>query len=267
MTEGVAVDGPAPARRTGGGALMVVPTYNEAATIRPLLDGLRRHAPEGHVLVVDDASPDGTGGIVAAEAADPRVHLLPRDRKQGLGNAYRAGFAWGLARGYGALGAMDADLSHDPAAVPGLVAGLASADLVVGSRYVPGGRVEGWPRRRHALSVAGNVYARALTGVPVRDATSGFRVFRACVLEHIDPAGLESDGYAFQVETALRAHRAGFRVVEHPIVFTERTAGDSKLSRAVVAEAAWRVPVWAVRGRRRRHGQAVARSAPRGARR
>jgi glycosyltransferase involved in cell wall biosynthesis len=231
--------------------LVVVPTYDERGTISELVHALRALPDAPAVLVVDDASPDGTGAIADALAdADPDVAVLHRDRKAGLGPAYRAGLRWGLDRGYEVLVEMDADLSHDPAELPRLLAATEAADLVIGSRYVPGGGVERWPAHRLLLSTAGNRYVRTVTGIPIHDATSGFRAFRRPVLTAIGVDSLRSDGYAFQVETALRAWRAGFAVTEVPIRFVERREGASKLSRRVVVEAAWRVPRWAVGPRR-----------------
>jgi dolichol-phosphate mannosyltransferase len=228
--------------------LVVLPTYDERDTLPQVLDGLRALPEPVDVLVVDDASPDGTGQLAESLATgDPRRHVLHRAGKGGLGSAYRTGFRWGLARGYGRLVAMDADLSHDPAALPGLLAASEDADVVIGSRYVPGGRVERWPLHRRALSAGGNLYARGLTGLPVHDGTSGFRVLHRAVLEAIEVEALRSDGYAFQLEVAFRAWRAGFHLVEVPIVFVERRAGASKLSRAVVAEALWRTAAWSAR--------------------
>ncbi|MEX2504809.1 MAG: polyprenol monophosphomannose synthase [Egicoccus sp.] len=225
--------------------LVVVPTYEERGTIAELLTAVRRLPVGPDVLVVDDASPDGTGAIVEEHAAgDPGVHVLHRPAKSGLGPAYRAGLRWGLDRGYEVLVEMDADLSHDPAQLPRLLDAVADADLVIGSRYVGGGDVRRWTAGRLTLSTWGNRYVRGLTGLPVRDATSGFRAFRAPVLRSIAVDRLTSDGYAFQVETALRAWRAGFTIVEVPITFVERREGASKLSRRVVAEAVWRVPSW-----------------------
>jgi dolichol-phosphate mannosyltransferase len=225
--------------------LVVIPTYEERGTIAELVGKVRGLPAAPDVLVVDDASPDGTGALVDELAAhDPGVAVLHRRAKTGLGPAYRAGLGWGLDRGYDVLVEMDADLSHDPLELPRLLDRIRTADLVIGSRYVPGGRVERWPRRRRALSTAGNLYVRALTGLPVRDATSGFRAFRRAVLRTIEVGALRSDGYAFQVETALRAWRAGFLVTEVPIRFVERREGASKLSRRVVLEAMWRVPRW-----------------------
>lgn len=231
---------------SGERTLVVVPTYDERDSLPVVLDGLSALADPVDVLVVDDASPDGTGELADALATgDARRHVLHRPAKVGLGSAYRAGFGWGLARGYDRFVAMDADRSHDPAALPDLLAASADADVVIGSRYVPGGRVERWPLHRRLLSSGGNLYARGLTGLPVHDGTSGYRVLRRPVLEAIGVADLRSDGYAFQLEVAFRAWRAGFCLVEVPIVFVERRAGASKLSRAVVAEALWRTAAWA----------------------
>ena len=229
-------------------ALVVVPTYNEASSLadvvaRALAVEADRYAL--HVLVVDDGSPDGTGRLADALAAsDERVHVLHRPSKGGLGPAYRAGLGWGLARGYDALCEMDADGSHDPADLARLLQALEGADLVIGSRYVPGGAMRDWPRRRMALSSGGNRYVQLVTGMPVADATSGFRVFRRPVLEALRLETVRSDGYSFQLEMVLRTWRAGFRVVEVPITFVERRAGASKISRAIVAEAVWRVATW-----------------------
>ncbi len=233
-------------------ALVVVPTYNEVGTLERAVSAALAALPDLDVLVVDDASPDGTGDLadVLAEA-DPRVSALHRPGKGGLGPAYRAGFAWGLARGYDALCEMDADLSHDPADLARLVGALDGADLVIGSRYVPGGGVVDWPPSRLALSRGGNRYVRLATGMPVRDATAGYRAFRREVLEEIDLATVRSDGYSFQLEVVLRTWRLGFRVVELPITFTERREGASKISRGIVAEAVWRTARWGLAGPRR----------------
>lgn len=230
--------------------LVIVPTYQERHNLPVLLAGLAEHLPDADILVVDDASPDGSGEFAQQAGA----HVLHRAAKHGLGPAYRAGFQWALDRPYERIAAMDADLSHDPVALPELFQGLDRADLVIGSRYVPGGRIEDWPQHRRVLSRGGNSYARWLTGCPVRDATSGYRVFRRQALTSIDVTRLRSNGYAFQVETAVHTYRAGFRIDELPIVFEERRAGASKLSRAVVIEAVWRMPALALRGPRRPRG-------------
>ena len=236
-------------------ALVIVPTYNEAATLPRVAEKLLAAAAscddEIWLLIVDDNSPDGTGAIAdELAAAHANVAVLHRAGKSGLGPAYRAGMRWGLERGFDALCEMDADLSHDPADVPRLLHALRGADLVIGSRYVPGGGMVNWPWHRLALSRGGNKYVRTCTGLPVEDATSGFRAFRRPVLEALALDTVASDGYSFQLEMALRTWRLGFRVVELPITFTERTEGASKISRAIVAEALWRVLQWGVQGPR-----------------
>ena len=228
-------------------ALVVVPTFNERANIDELVERTLA-VPDVDLLVVDDGSPDGTGQRADEIAArEPRVRVLHRPRKAGLGSAYRAGLGLGLDEGYEVLVAMDADLSHDPAVLPQLLVAAQRHDLAIGSRYVPGGGVENWPWHRRVLSAGGNLYVRLLTGIPVRDATSGFRAYRAEVLRAIRLQDVRSDGYSFQLETALQTWRAGFRTVEVPITFVERVAGASKISRAIVVEAMLRVLVWAVR--------------------
>jgi dolichol-phosphate mannosyltransferase len=245
-------------------ALVVIPTYNEAESVVEVLDRVLQAEPRADVLVVDDASPDGTAKLVLDRAEDePRVHLLQRSGKQGLGAAYRAGFGWGLERGYDALVEMDADLSHPPDRLPALLDGLATADLVIGSRYVPGGRTVNWSRTREAISRAGNTYVRLALGVPVRDCTAGYRAYRREVLEELPVEAVRSNGYCFQVEMVHRAWQEGFRVTEVPITFTERASGVSKMSRQIVAEALLRVTRWALTGGRRRarrhHPRSVAR--------
>jgi glycosyltransferase involved in cell wall biosynthesis len=247
-------------------ALVVVPTYNEAGSIGEVIDRVLAADRRVEVLVVDDASPDGTGDLVERRAAgEPRLHLLRRPGKQGLGVAYRAGFAWGLARGYDALVEMDADLSHPPERLPALLDGLTGADLVIGSRYVPGGRTVNWPALRQLISRGGNAYVRLALRLPVHDATAGFRAYRRQVLEALPLEAVQSNGYCFQVEMAHRTWQEGFRVVEVPITFTERAAGASKMSQRIVAEALLRVTLWALTGGRRRrraaHPASVAPSA------
>ncbi len=230
--------------------LVLIPTYNEADNIEPTVQRLLTAVPTASVLILDDASPDGTGKIADAVAAsDSRVQVLHRPGKQGLGHAYLAGFAWGLARGYDVLVEMDADGSHQPEQLPSLLAALRDADLVLGSRWIPGGRVVNWPRSRRLLSRGGTRYARAALGLPLRDATGGFRAFRRSTLEGIDLATVHSEGYCFQVDLAWRACRRGYRVVEVPITFVERTRGDSKMSRAIVLEALWRITGWGIADR------------------
>jgi glycosyltransferase involved in cell wall biosynthesis len=234
-------------------ALVVVPTYNEAESVIGVVERVLEADPRVDVLVVDDGSPDGTAELVAARAAgEPRLHLLQRDAKQGLGAAYRAGFAWGLDRGYDALVEMDADLSHPPERLAALLDELADADLVIGSRYVPGGRTVNWSPLRKAISRGGNAYVRLALGLPVHDSTAGYRAYRRQVLEALPVSAVQSNGYCFQVEMAHRTWQEGFRVVEVPIAFTERATGVSKMDKQIVAEALWRVGVWALTGGRRR---------------
>lgn len=244
--------------------LVVVPTYNERATLDEVLARLRSAPVDADVLVVDDGSPDGTGAVAdRAAARDGRVHVLHRPRREGLGAAYRAGLGWGLAHGYDVLVEMDADLSHDPAQLPQIIGATSLADVVVGSRYVAGGRIDNWVWHRRLLSWGGNRYVQAVTGIPVRDATSGFRAYRRSALEAVCMASVRSDGYAFQVEMVLRAWRLGFAVTEVPITFVERRSGASKISRAIVFEALWRVLWWGWAGSRRpagRHPRSVAAS-------
>ena len=203
-----------------GRTVVVVPTYNEARTIEKAVSRIRTAVPEADVLVVDDDSPDGTGHIVDEMAAvDPQILVLHRAGKEGLGAAYVAAFGWVLARDYDVVVQMDADGSHQPEEMPRLLEAVAGADLVLGSRYVGGGRVVNWPRRRELLSRLGNVYTRLLLGIPLRDTTGGYRAFRADTLRRIDLNGVASQGYCFQVDTAWRAIRAGLRLVEVPITF------------------------------------------------
>jgi dolichol-phosphate mannosyltransferase len=225
--------------------LVVIPTYNERDNLEPLLSRLHEVAPAAHVLVVDDASPDGTGELAdKLAAADERVRVLHRPGKAGLGAAYLAGFAEGLQGTYEVVVEMDADGSHAPEDLPTLLAALDDADLVMGSRYVPGGRVVNWPTHREWLSRGGNLYSRLALGVPIRDITGGYRAFRREVLEELALGDVASQGYCFQVDMAWRAVQAGFRVREVPITFTERERGSSKMSQAIVVEALWRVTRW-----------------------
>ena len=237
--------------------LVVIPTYDERDNLAGLLERLRRAVPAADVLVVDDASPDGTGKLAdEISAGDAHVHVLHRPAKEGLGPAYLAGFRWGLAREYDAFVEMDADGSHAPEQLPSLLDAARDADVVLGSRWIAGGAVVDWPRRRELLSRGGNTYARVLLGLPVHDATGGFRVYRRDVLETIELTDVASAGYCFQVDVLWRAWRGGFRIVEVPIRFVERVAGVSKMSRDVVAEALWRITVWGFSSRRgRRHGR------------
>lgn len=230
--------------------LVVVPTYDERENLPRLLERLHAAVPTAEVLVVDDNSPDGTGALADELAGqDDRVHVLHRAGKEGLGAAYLAGFAWALARGYDAIVEMDADGSHAPEQLPALLEALAHADLVLGSRWVPGGAVVDWPRRRELLSRGGNAYTRAMLRLPVRDATGGFRVYRRRVLEQLHLEDVSSQGYCFQVDLVRRAYRAGFTVAEVPIRFVERVAGASKMNRSIVTEALWRVTQWGIQDR------------------
>jgi dolichol-phosphate mannosyltransferase len=230
---------------------VVLPTYNEADNLERLILALFDAAPQIGVLVVDDSSPDGTGEIAdRLAAADARVSVLHRRVKEGLGPAYVAGFARALGEGADLVAQMDADFSHDPADLPRLLAATAHADLVLGSRYVEGGGVGEWGLLRRMISRGGSTYARAWLGVGIRDLTGGFKCYRREVLEAIRPGSVGALGYAFQVETTYRALAAGYRVTEIPIVFSDRRIGESKMSRAIVAEAAWRVPMMRFRGLR-----------------
>lgn len=235
---------------TLGRVLVVVPTYQERMNLELLVGGVRSAVPTADLLVVDDSSPDGTGALADRLAhVDGHVHVLHRPAKQGLGAAYLAGFAWAREHGYEVVVEMDADGSHQPAQLPALLAALEEADLVLGSRWVEGGRVENWPKSREVLSRGGNAYARLLLGLPLRDATGGFRAYRSEVLDVVATGAVASQGYCFQVDLAWQAWRHGFRVVEVPITFCERERGESKMSRAIVVEALWRVTAWGVRSR------------------
>ena len=225
--------------------LVVVPTYDEAANVGPVLSALVAAVPDAHVLVVDDNSPDGTADLVAARADHgERVFLLRRPGKAGLGAAYRAGFAWALNRSYDAVVQMDADLSHPPDRVRALVEALADADVAIGSRYVRGGSVRDWSVSRRVVSWLGNVYVRLVLALPVRDATAGFKAFRSDALREIGVLTSHSNGYCFQIENTWQAVRHGLRVVEVPITFTDRAAGTSKMSGRIVLEAVVRVLGW-----------------------
>jgi dolichol-phosphate mannosyltransferase len=225
-------------------ATVCLPTYDERENIEPMVAALlERLGPDDSVLVIDDGSPDGTGEIADRLAAEePRVVVLHRPHKEGLGPAYLAGFRQALADGAELILEMDCDFSHDPGDVPSLIAAAAEADLVLGSRYAEGGRIENWGPLRRFVSRAGSLYAQALLSAPVHDLTGGFKCYRRQVLERIDLDAISSRGYAFQVETTFRALRAGFRVIELPITFVDRKAGTSKMSPTIAAEAIWRVP-------------------------
>jgi dolichol-phosphate mannosyltransferase len=226
-------------------AVVCLPTYDERENLEPMLHALRDVlGPDDRVLVIDDNSPDGTGELADRLAAElDRVEVLHRPRKEGLGPAYLAGFRRALELGAELVVEIDCDFSHDPADVPRLLDAAGDAELVLGSRYVPGGSVENWGAVRRAISAGGSLYARLLLGVPVRDLTGGFKCFRRAVLEAIDLDAVHSRGYAFQIETTYRALRRGFRVREIPIRFADREAGGSKMSRSIVLEAVWKVPL------------------------
>jgi dolichol-phosphate mannosyltransferase len=235
-----------------GRIAVIMPTYNERANIEATANRVRQAVPGADLLVVDDNSPDGTGEIADKLAAeDTHIHVLHRADKAGLGAAYIAGFRWALAEGYDVLVEMDADGSHQPEELPALLAALAGADLVLGSRWVPGGTVRNWPKSRELLSRGGNTYARLMLGIGLKDATGGYRAYRAATLRKIALDEVESQGYCFQVDLAMRAIRAGLRVTEVPITFVERVHGSSKMSRAIVVEALWRVTVWGITARGR----------------
>jgi len=228
-----------------GRILVIVPTYNERENLPLITARVRAAVPEAHVLVADDNSPDGTGVLADDLAAtDDQVHVMHRRGKEGLGAAYLAGFDWALDNGYDVVVEMDADGSHQPEQLPRLLVALRDADLVLGSRWVPGGSVVNWPKSRELLSRGGSLYTRMMLGVPMRDATGGYRAFRADTLRKLDLTGVESAGYCFQVELGWRAVKAGMRVREVPIEFVERELGSSKMSQRIVVEALWRVTVW-----------------------
>jgi dolichol-phosphate mannosyltransferase len=234
-------------------ALIIVPTYNERENIRRLIDTVLVQDARIDMLVVDDGSPDGTGALVdEIVATNDRVHVLHRERKLGLGTAYIAGFRWALERDYAFVMEMDADFSHDPLHLPQFLRAVEDADLVLGSRYQQGRvTVVNWPIARLILSYCANIYARAVTGLPVWDATGGFKCFRRSVLEAIDLTRVRSNGYAFQIEMSFRAWKRNFRIAEIPIVFVDRTEGTSKMSQSIVREAVWmvwRLRWWALRG-------------------
>jgi dolichol-phosphate mannosyltransferase len=235
-------------------ALVIVPTYNERFNIARLIPAVLAQDPSLEVLVVDDGSPDGTGAIVDGIAAsNPRVHVIHREGKLGLGTAYIAGFRWALERKYDLVFEMDADFSHNPERLPEFLETIKEADLVLGSRYQDGHvNVVNWPMSRLFLSYAANIYARAITGLPVFDATGGFKCFRRNVLESIDLNSIKSNGYAFQIEISFRAWKQGFRLIEIPIIFVDRTEGVSKMSKRIVREAVWmvwRLRWWSLTGR------------------
>lgn len=225
--------------------LVIIPTFNERENLPRILDRVRSAVPSASVLVVDDGSPDGTGAIADERAAaDAMISVMHRTEKNGLGPAYFAGFEWGLERGFEVLVEMDADGSHAPEQLPRLLDALDHADLVIGSRYVPGGSVVNWPKRREMLSRGGNLYCRLALGVRVKDITAGYRAYRAKVIRAIPLNEVASHGYCFQIDLAWRTILAGFRVVEVPITFVEREIGVSKMSGSIVREALLKVPLW-----------------------
>jgi len=227
-------------------ALVCLPTYNEKDNLGPIVEAILAATPEVDVLVIDDNSPDGTGRLADEIAArEPRVKVLHRAGKQGLGKAYLAGFEWALASGYDFILEMDADFSHDPKRLPAMLEAARDADLVLGSRNIPGGGTVNWSLARKLISRGGSLYARTILGIPVRDLTGGFKCFRRAVLESIDLPTVECSGYAFQIELTYRAIRKGFRVKEIPIVFVDRRVGQSKMSRRIVFEALRKV--WSIR--------------------
>lgn len=235
-------------------ALVIIPTYNECENVARIIDAVLAQDPSIDVLIVDDGSPDGTGKIAdEISAANSRVHAIHRSGKLGLGTAYVAGFKWALERDYELIFEMDADFSHAPEALPTFLKAIQSADLVLGSRYQHGQvNVVNWPMARLFLSYGANIYARRITGLPIFDATGGFKCFRRRVLESIDLSDIKSNGYAFQIEMTFRAWKKGFRIVEIPIVFVDRTEGTSKMSKKIVREAVWmvwRLRWWSIRGK------------------
>jgi dolichol-phosphate mannosyltransferase len=235
-------------------ALVIIPTYNERENISRMINAVLAKDPRLEILVVDDGSPDGTAAIVEELGAQTkRVHILKRPRKMGLGTAYLAGFKWALERPYEYIFEMDADFSHDPGHLPEFLRAIETADLVIGSRYRDGKvTVVNWPMSRLLLSYFANAYARFVTGVPLWDLTAGFKCFRRTVLESIDLDDVRSNGYAFQIEMHFRAWMQGYRIVEIPIVFVDRTEGTSKMSKAIVREAVWmvwRLRLWYMTGR------------------
>jgi len=228
-----------------GRIVVIIPTYNERENLELIVGRLRAAVPEADILVADDNSPDGTGAIAdSLSAADDHIRVLHRAGKEGLGAAYLAGFEWALDQGYDVVVEMDADGSHQPEQLARLLDRLRTADLVLGSRYVKGGSVVNWPKSREVLSRGGNVYTRVMLGVPLKDATGGYRAFRADTLLKLDLTGVESKGYCFQVDLARRAVQSGLVVAEVPIEFVERELGVSKMDQRIVVEALWRVTVW-----------------------
>src|SRR6516164_3065989 len=240
-----------------GRTVIIMPTYNERQNLEIMAGRIRESTPEADLLVVDDNSPDGTGDLADKLAeTDTRVHAMHRTEKAGLGKAYIAGFTWALERGYDVIVEMDADGSHRPEDLPRLLTALDSADAVIGSRYVPGGTVVNWPKSREFLSRGANIYNRLMLGVSVKDATGGFRAYRAATLRKIDLSNIESAGYCFQIDMTLRVLQAGLKLIEVPITFVERERGKSKMSNAVIREAFFRVAQWGITARL--HGRSAA---------
>src|SRR6201996_1748918 len=240
-----------------GRVLIVMPTYNERQNLEIMAGRIRESVPDADLLVVDDNSPDGTGDLADKLAeADPHVQVMHRTEKAGRGRAYVAGFTWALERGYDLIVEMDADGSHRPEDLPKLLVAAARSNAVIGSRYVPGGTVVNWPKSREFLSKGANLYNRIMLGVQVKDATGGFRVYRAATLRRIDLNGIESAGYCFQIDMTLRVLQAGMTITEVPITFVERERGASKMSRTVIIEAFTRVPRGGISARL--HGRSAA---------
>ena len=233
-----------------GRVIIIMPTYNERQNLEIIAGRVRASTPDAELLVVDDNSPDGTGDLADKIAeTDRRVHVMHRTEKAGLGRAYVAGFTWALERGYDVIVEMDADGSHRPEDLPRLLSALDSADAVIGSRYVPGGTVVNWPKSREFLSRGANLYNRMLLGITVRDATGGYRAYRASTLRRLDLNNIESAGYCFQIDMTLRVLQAGLKLVEIPITFVERERGASKMSSGVIREAFFRVAQWGITAR------------------
>lgn len=251
MTDPIASNGAAPSHRT----LVIIPTYDERDNLPAVVERLLAAAPDVSVLIADDNSPDGTGAVadrLAAEDDRGRISVLHREGKKGLGAAYIAGFRWGLDRDFAVLVEMDADGSHPPERLPAMLDAVdAGADLVIGSRYVPGGNVVNWPWQRHVISRGGNVYSRIVLGVGIKDITAGYRAYRAPALSELDLDTIESKGYCFQIDMTWRLLGNGRRVAEVPITFTERTVGQSKMSESIFREAAVNVARWGWQKRRR----------------
>ena len=228
-----------------GKVLVVIPTYNERENLPLIVAGVRAAAPEVYILVADDNSPDGTGEVADDLAADDKaVQVLHRANKSGLGAAYLEAFQWAKDHGYDVVVEMDADGSHSPSDLVKILASLADNDVVLGSRWVKGGRVVNWPKSRELLSRGGNLYTRLWLGIPLRDATGGFRAYRMTAINQLDISKVESQGYCFQVDMAWRVIRSGLRITEVPITFVEREIGESKMNQAIVKEALWRVTQW-----------------------